>query len=518
MPSTPTPLAVTQADAMLARRLHRTLRHTLINRHLCQELRDGGMREVGWLYAQYWQDLRAVVFVVDTGTLPVSLERLADPNVVHQASTALGGRRVEVVNHRGLAFVVGVDVPELERPKPRHVLPRSVTLDLDAVPDGRFMVPMGVGADGPVWHSLTDLDCILVGGVRGGGKTTFLFSLLVSLLTRHGPAELQVAIIDPKGFDFALFNDTPQHWEQRATDADEAVELLQKLIAEMEDRGEQFGRLAVRDIDAFNKAAPEPLPYILLVVDEVTDLVLQAGTRQAADLQRLLIRLISKGRAAGIIVIAATQNPKSEVFSTLARGNFKTRIAFSVPESSMSRTILGQGGAEQLPAIPGRLMALVESVSREPVILQGFYIGDEAVRAILGTLTDQDFNALSELERELVAYAVMQLNGQFNIKKLIAEFQGRIPKAELIAKAQTWEHRGWLSAQKHRADARRVTDELLVRAGLTETESIPDEEGSQDGQTAEPGTRGTRGTRWNSRNSRTRRAQSGQTGGEGVAL
>ena len=473
--------AVTHADAMLARRLHRTLRHTLINRHLCQELRDGGMREVGWLYAQYWQDLRAIAFIVDTGTLPVSIERLADPNVVHQASTALGGRRVEVVNHRGLAFIVGVDVPEIEPPRPRRSLPRSVTLDLDAVPDGRFMVPLGVGADGPVWHSLTDLDCILVGGVRGGGKTTFLFSLLVSLLTRHGPNELQVAIVDPKGFDFTLFNEVPQRWEQRATDADEAIELLQKLVAEMEDRGEQFNRLAVRDVDAFNKTAPEPLPYILLVVDEVTDLVLQAGARQAAELQRLLIRLISKGRAAGIIIIAATQNPKSEVFSTLARGNFKTRIAFSVPESAMSRTILGQGGAEQLPAIPGRLMALVESVSREPVVLQGFHIGDEAVRTISTALAGQDFNALSELERELVAYAVNELDGQFIINKLFPIFQGQISKEDLIAKAKTWERRGWLTQPRTRASGRRVTEELLIRAGLAEPGEILPGEESRDG-------------------------------------
>ena len=481
MPSTVTSSAVTQAEAMLARQLHRMLRHTLINRRLCQELKDGGIREVGWLYAQYWQDLRAIAFIVDTGTLPVSLERLADPNVVHQASTALGGRRVEVVNHRGLAFVVGIDVPELEKPKPRRVLPRRVTLDLDAVPDGRFMVPLGVGADGSVWYPLTDLDCILVGGTRGLGKTSFLFSLLVSLLTHHGPDELQVALIDPKGFDFALFDDIPQRWEQRATDADEAVELLQKLIGEMEDRGEQFGRLAVRDIDAFNKVAPESLPYILLVVDEVTDLVLQAGARQAAELQRLLIRLISKGRAAGIIVIAATQNPKSDVFSTLARGNFKTRIAFSVPESAMSRTILGQGGAEQLPAIPGRLMALVESVSREPVILQGFYIGDEAVRTVLATLAGKDLNALSELERELVQYAVAQLEGQFNIKKLFPAFQGRISKEDLITRAQTWERRGWLSQQRTRSEARRVTEDLIVRAGLADPEPILFDEEPQDG-------------------------------------
>jgi len=442
-----------------AQRIFRVLRQTLINRGLCQPGKDGSLREVQWLYWTPWLDRRAFVFVVDTGRLPVNKEKLEDPHVADQVSTALGGRRVHVTNHRGIAWVVAMDLPPLQEAATRR------RLDLDAIPAGdKYLVPLGVGRDGPLWRPLLDLDCILAGGTRGRGKTTLLFGLLAALLARHGPDELQIAIVDPKGFDFTFFDGIPHLWAGRATGAEGAARLLAGLVAEMEDRGERFARLGVRSLEAFNAVSPEPLPLLLVVVDEVTDLVLEAG-RQAAALQKQIIRLVSKGRAAGIVLVVATQNPKSDVFDTLARGNFKTRIAFAVPESNVSKTILGQTGAERLPDVPGRMLALVEGQSREPLELQGYYLADEAVRAFTAGLAGRRYSPLTDLERELVHYAVEELGGAFPVDTLYEAFQGRISKRQVITLARAWGQRGWLTEPQHRADPRRVTETLLAKAG-----------------------------------------------------
>ena len=462
-PSVDVPSSADPALLRDAQRTFRVLRQTLINRGLCQPCKDGSLREVQWLYWTPWLDRRAFVFVVDTGTLPVNKERLEDPHVADQVSTAMGGRRVHVTNHRGIAWVVAMDLPPLGEPRPRRRLPQQVHLDLDALPAGgdRYLVPLGVGRDGPLWRPLLDLDCILVGGTRGRGKTTLLFGLLVALLARHGPDDLQIAVVDPKGFDFLFFDGIPHLWAERATDAESAARLLADLVAEMEDRGERFTRLGVRSLEGFNAVSPEPLPLLLVIVDEVTDLVLEAG-RQAAALQRKIIRLVSKGRAAGIVLVVATQNPKSDVFDTLARGNFKTRIAFAVPEPNVSKTILGQTGAERLPDVPGRMLALVEGQSREPLELQGYYLADEAVKAFTASLAGRQYSPLTDLEQELVRYAIEELDGAFTVDKLYEAFKGRISKRKVIALAQTWEQRGWLSTPEHRADARRITEELLA--------------------------------------------------------
>jgi DNA segregation ATPase FtsK/SpoIIIE-like protein len=455
---------VDSATLRLANRLFRTMRQTFINRGLYQQRQDGTIREVEWIGWTPWPDQRAFAFVLDTGTLPVSIERLCDEKVIHQVSTALGGRRVEVVNHRGVAWLLAMDLPPLEDPQPRRRLPRRVSLDLDAVPDtlkgtgGRFMVSLGVGHNGPVWRSLLDLDCILVGGVRGYGKTTFLFSALVALLQQHGPHELQVAIVDPKGFDFSLFDGVPHLWAERATDAEVAARLLANLVAEMDDRGERFARLGVRNLEAFNEASAEPLPLLLVVVDEVTDLMLEAG-RQAAALQRCLVRLVSKGRAAGGGLLVATQNPKSEVFSTLARGNFKTRIAFWVSEAVMSRTILNRSGAEQLPQVQGRMLALVEGQSSEPLELQGFYLDDESVKTIVGELAGREYSRLTTDELLVFAWAA-EHDGYLGIEDIARLLSTTAWQARKLA--ATWERRGWLEKDRSVGNKRKVTEALCV--------------------------------------------------------
>ena len=131
----------------------------------------------------------------------------------------------------------------------------------------------------------------------------------------------------------------------------------------------------------------------------------------------------------------------------------------------MSRTILNRGGAEQLPQVQGRMLALIEGQSQEPLELQGFYLSDEAIKATLAGLADRPYSRLTDLERSLVRYAAGQLAGEFKIEGLYEAFRGRISKRKLTTLAQVWERRGWLTAPQHRADPRRVTEKLLKEAG-----------------------------------------------------
>ncbi|MFZ5919072.1 MAG: FtsK/SpoIIIE domain-containing protein [Chloroflexota bacterium] len=177
---------------------------------------------------------------------------------------------------------------------------------------------------------------ILVGGESGSGKSTWLNTMLVALLMAHTPQELQVAIVDPKQVEFQAYAGIPHLFAPIATEVDEAAALTARLLAELDCRRALFAGVLARDLAAYNRVADEPLPLLLLIVDEVTDIALQAGLRSAFYTD--LIRLVSKGRAFGLVVVLATQNSKAEVLNTLIRGNLSTRIAFRVTTAEHART------------------------------------------------------------------------------------------------------------------------------------------------------------------------------------
>ena len=158
-----------QIDIQVVHGIFGGIRSALYSRGLCRRLKDGNVQEVQFLGYLPRPDLGAVTFVVDTMriTQTVKLEKLYDPNVIHQISTNLGGRRVVATNTRRLAYTVAVRPPE---PRPR--LPRSVRLDLQSRPAGQYVIPIGEGRKGPVWISLLQSGHVLVGGLPGYGKST----------------------------------------------------------------------------------------------------------------------------------------------------------------------------------------------------------------------------------------------------------------------------------------------------------------------------------------------------------
>jgi hypothetical protein len=470
------PHELTPAEQRHLEIIFRGVRHTLLNRRLYRKRKEGGIQEVTWRRTILLNNLGVVAFEVDVQRLPVRIEQLLDPQVAHQMQASLSGRRVKVTNSRGLLFGVRL---EPDPPTPKVHLPRRVPLDLNARPvphgpgqaGGAYRIPIGQGANGSVWRSLLETGHILVGGESGSGKSTWLNAALAALLAAHTPQELQVALVDPKEVEFQAYRGVPHLFAPVATEVDDASTLTARLAGELDRRRALFSRAGVKNLPGYNRRAGDRLPLILLVVDEVTDIALAAGLK--SPFYTDLIRLASKGRAFGLAILLATQNPKAEVLNTLIRGNMSTRISFRVATAEHSRVILGESGAQELPrTIRGRLVARLD---RGLETLQGFYITEQAIAKLTGRLRGHRPALLTDLEDELVRHAMAHLDGKFHIHKLAAAFKGRIGMKRIWRLAKRWELRGWLIPGQSRADGRRVSDELLSL--LAERSPLGSEEG-----------------------------------------
>jgi hypothetical protein len=422
------------------------------------DLIEVSYRRLGLVDRQY------AVLEVDVQRLPprVSISKLTSADTLHHL-TAVVGKPVHKLNTTGLTYCV-----ELQ-PRARQRLPTRVSLDLESRPPGTYMVPIGQGREGSEWRSLLDTSHILVGGESRSGKSTWLNAMLVALLAAHTPRELRLALIDPKGVEFAPLACLP-HLVQPVADGPRAASAVTGwLVGEMDRRQELFAGVYARNLPTYNARVRQrgegegTLPLILVVIDEVSDIALQCGLR--STFYRNLIRLSSKGAAFGLILVLATQNPKAEVLNTLIRGNLSTRIAFRVSSVEHSRTILGTGGAQELPrTVRGRMMArLDESL----VQLQGFYVSDEAVLALAGRWAESRGAQLTPVERALVRYAQCELEGAFPVARLYEQFRDDISYRQLAKLGRQWEHKGWLSPPPSAIEARQVTDELQELANTS---------------------------------------------------
>lgn len=444
---------LTPAERRHLESIFRGVRHTLLNRGLYRKLQDGGIQEVNWKRTILLPDFGIVAFEVDVQRLPVKIEQLLDPEVKHQMQASLGGRQVKVTNSRGLLFGVKLEPDPLQ---PKICLPNRVALDLTERPEGMYLIPVGQGANGPVWRSLLETGHILVGGESGSGKSTWLNTALTPLLAAHTPQTLQVAIVDPKEVEFQTYRNIPHLFAPVATEVDDASALTTRLMAELDRRRALFTRAGTKNLLRYNQRTGARLPLILFIVDEVTDIALAAGLK--SPFYTDLIRLVSKGRAFGLVTMLATQNPKAEVLNTLIRGNMSTRIAFRVATTEHSRVILGRSGAQELPrTIRGRLIAWLD---RELETLQGFYIQEKEIEQLVRGMSSGQA-VLTELEEEMVRYAATHLDGKFHIHNLATAFKGRTSMKRIWRLAKNWEQRGWLIPGPSRADGRQLSNELL---------------------------------------------------------
>ncbi|MBN1639611.1 MAG: DNA translocase FtsK [Anaerolineae bacterium] len=445
------------------------IRDALTRLGYCYQTKSGALVEVSFRQLGVVGD-RYGLLEVDVQRLPprVRIDKLNDHETLHHL-TAVVGKRVQTLNTTGLTYCIEL------RPRPKRRLPHRVALDLDERPTGAYMIPIGHGADGAVWCSLLETSHILVGGESRSGKSTWLNAVLVALLAAHDPASLRLALIDPKGVEFTAYGGLPHLVRPVAVTPSTATAVTGWLMTEVERRRALFAGVLARNLEAYNervrRTGEPPLPLILVAIDEVTDIALQCGLRSA--FYRNLIRLTSCAGAFGLILILATQNPKAEVLNTLIRGNLSTRIAFRVSSAEHARTILGCGGAQDLPrTVRGRMLArLDEGVTP----LQGYHVSDETIQALTRRWAQHGQATLSVLERELVRYSLDALDGAFPIGKLYDAFRGRVSRRALLRLGQQWEAAGYLTAPPSPTEPRQTTPALralLERDGPPKSEDL----------------------------------------------
>ena len=223
----------------------------------------------------------------------------------------------------------------------------------------------------------------LIAGATGSGKSVCINSLLISLLYKATPKELNLLLIDPKMVELAPFNHIPHLVSPVITDVKAATAALKWAVEEMERRYQLFAHTGVRDITRYNAMAEEKrqfaqkMPYLLIVIDELADLMMMAPT----EVEESICRIAQKARACGIHLVVATQRPSVDVITGLIKANIPTRIAFSVSSQIDSRTILDVQGAERLLG-RGDMLYLGNGMSA-PIRIQGTYVTDEEMEEII---------------------------------------------------------------------------------------------------------------------------------------
>ncbi|GED63115.1 DNA translocase FtsK [Lysinibacillus fusiformis] len=256
--------------------------------------------------------------------------------------------------------------------------------------DSPLEAALGLDLTGkPVTLDLRKMPHGLIAGATGSGKSVCINSILVSLLYKAAPHELKLMLIDPKMVELAPFNHIPHLVSPVITDVKAATAALKWAVEEMERRYQLFAHAGARDITRYNAIADKnnehslKLPYILIVIDELADLMMMSP----ADVEEAICRIAQKARACGIHLIVATQRPSVDVITGLIKSNIPTRIAFAVSSQIDSRTILDGQGAERLLG-RGDMLYLGNGMSA-PVRLQGTFVTDDEIEAIIEHVREQ---------------------------------------------------------------------------------------------------------------------------------
>ena len=249
----------------------------------------------------------------------------------------------------------------------------------------------------------------LIAGATGSGKSVCINTILVSLLYKARPEELKLLLIDPKMVELAPYNRIPHLVSPVITDVKAATAALKWAVEEMDRRYELFAHTGVREIGRFNELAEkhkryaDKLPYIVIVIDELADLMMMSP----ADVEEAICRIAQKARACGIHLIIATQRPSVDVITGLIKANIPTRIAFSVSSQVDSRTIIDMSGAEKL--LGRGDMLFLENGSSKPVRLQGTFVSDEEIDEVVAHVRNQaEPHYLFEQEELLKKTQVME--------------------------------------------------------------------------------------------------------------
>ena len=285
--------------------------------------------------------------------------------------------------------LVGIEIPNAKR--------QNVNLGdvLPYVHGGPLELAIGRDAEGaPIVADLAKMPHLLIAGTTGSGKSVMINSIVMSLLMRTFPEDVRLIMVDPKRVELSGYNGLPHLYVPVVTEPKQAASALQWAVSEMERRLKVFERIGVRKISTFNEKQaagefekydnpPAKMPYLVIIIDELSDLMMVAGK----DVEASIVRIAQLGRAAGIHLIVATQRPSSNVVTGLIKANITNRIAFNVATGIDSRVIIDQMGAEKLTGYGDMLFSKVDW--GKPKRIQGCFVSDDEINSVIDFVREQ---------------------------------------------------------------------------------------------------------------------------------
>ncbi|MDF2556670.1 MAG: translocase FtsK [Bacillales bacterium] len=287
---------------------------------------------------------------------------------------------------------VGIEVPNSET----SMVSLREVLEEQSVDKRGGLLKVTLGRDisgSPISAELNKMPHLLVAGSTGSGKSVCINGIITSILMRAKPHEVKMMMIDPKMVELNMYNGIPHLLTPVVTEPKRAAQALKKVVVEMERRYELFSTMGIRNIEGFNdqilrhnleEELKQPiLPFIVVIVDELADLMLVASS----EVEDAIMRLAQMGRAAGIHLIIATQRPSVDVITGVIKANIPSRIAFAVSSSVDSRTILDMGGAEKLLG-KGDMLFIPVGASK-PTRIQGAFLSDSEVEKVVEYVSTQ---------------------------------------------------------------------------------------------------------------------------------
>jgi S-DNA-T family DNA segregation ATPase FtsK/SpoIIIE len=278
--------------------------------------------------------------------------------------------------------MVGIEIPN----RSLEIVSLKSVLTSGAMQNAKSKLTVALGlnvAGSPFVIDLAKMPHVLVAGTTGSGKSVLINSFITSLLFRTSPNELKLIIVDPKRVELADYNDIPHLLTPIIVDVDKILSALRWAITEMDRRYKLFSQAQVRNITGYNELSGfQALPYIVIIVDELADLMSFAPV----EVEDAIIRLAQMARATGIHLVLATQRPSVDVITGLIKANIPCRIAFNVSSMVDSRVILDQPGAEKLLG-QGDMLYLPPDISK-PIRIQGVFTSDSEIQSLIKFLKD----------------------------------------------------------------------------------------------------------------------------------
>ncbi len=300
---------------------------------------------------------------------------LSDDIARHTSSVSA---RVSVIPGKN---TVGIEIPNSKRDD--VFLTEIISSDSFNKKDTKLPIALGKSISGiPITVDLTSMPHLLVAGTTGSGKSVCINSIIMSLLYKHGPDTCKFILIDPKMLELSSYEGIPNLLTSVITDAKKATSALSWTVREMESRYRLMSSEGVRNIDGYNEKHKLKMPYIVVVVDEMSDLMLVSGK----EIEGYVQKLSAMARAAGIHIIMATQRPSVDVITGTIKANFPTRISFQVSSKIDSKTVLGEQGAEQLL---GKGDMLFMSSANKIFRIHGPYVSEGEIEKVNSFLRSQ---------------------------------------------------------------------------------------------------------------------------------